>query len=51
MFTDRREGERPKKSDFRCRCGNHKKDKKRILWKQGRHKSNKSIKFKGGKTK
>jgi len=32
-----------KHNHVKCRCGNHNKDKKRILWKQGKHKSNKSI--------
>ena len=46
VYTDRRPDERPKRSDFHCRCGIHNRDKKRILWKQGIHKSNKSIKNK-----
>jgi hypothetical protein len=44
------QGKGKKKSKFANPCWywncHHNKDKKRILWKQGRHKSNKSTKFK-----
>ena len=36
-----------KHKKVKCRCGNHNKDKRRILWKQGRHKTNKAVKYKG----
>jgi len=35
-----------KHKHHKCCCGDHNADKKRILWKQGKHKSNKSIKYK-----
>ena len=49
-YIIRPKGEFPNKrfkhKNVKCNCGNHSHNKKRILWKQGRHKTNKSIKFK-----